>query len=139
VQSLTKRGARGHLLSINDPAFGGDDSGHLVVGAQAEPLPTGGAPGGPWSGDADPRLKLPGRLVVVRRTRVGSADAIVLRAPPYPAGGVHGGHLVLLWNADGRGQLVSLHLSGATGPRRYSEGERVEAAVRIAESFRPAR
>jgi len=37
----------------------------------------------------------------------------VLRNPPYPAGGIHGGHVSVVWNAGGAGYVVSGHAWGA--------------------------
>ena len=137
VQSLTPDSYGGYLLSANDPAFGGDDAGHLILGAQPRRITTRGRIGQAWpvrgERPPDPELKLSGGSLI-RRAAVGSADAIVVRAAPYPAGGVHGGHLVLLWNAGGRGQLVSLHFTDAERPTRYPERARIEAAIRIAGS-----
>jgi hypothetical protein len=61
-------------------------------------------------------------------TRVAGARAAVYLAAPYPQGGLHGGHVVVLWNAGGRGHLVSLHSVGL--PRR----EVVRLAVAVARS-----
>ena len=48
-------------------------------------------------------------LRVLRHARVGAAPALVLRNPPYPTGGMHGGHVSVAWNADGAGYVVSGH------------------------------
>lgn len=56
--------------------------------------------------------RAPRRLAVVR---VGGARATVYAAAPYPQGGLHGGHVAVLWNAGGHGHIVSLH---AVGMRR---------------------
>ncbi len=48
-------------------------------------------------------------LRVLRATRVRSAPALVLRNPPYPVGGIHGGHVTVIWNAGGAGYAVSGH------------------------------
>lgn len=36
-------------------------------------------------------------------------DVTEYRMPPYPTGGVHGGHLVFLWEGDRAAYLVSVH------------------------------
>lgn len=48
-------------------------------------------------------------LRVLRRTRIGSAPALVLRNPPYPVGGIHGDHISIVWNTGGAGYAVSGH------------------------------
>lgn len=48
-------------------------------------------------------------LRVLRHARVRSARALVLRNPPYPTGGIHGGHISVIWNADGAAYVVSGH------------------------------
>ena len=66
----------------------------------------------------------PVALRVLGDARVGSARALVLRNPPYPTGGINGGHISIIWNADGAGYLVSGHAvasrqrpDGTPGPR----------------------
>jgi hypothetical protein len=58
----------------------------------------------------------PVRLSVLRRIRVGGRPGLLLRAGPYPAGGLHGGHVVALWNDGGRGYVVSLHFEDGGHP-----------------------
>lgn len=76
-------------------------------------------------------------LRVLRRTRVGSAPALVLRNPPYPAGGIHGGHLSVAWNAGGAGYVVSGHPVAAAasdedpGPRVLARAARTLVAVAV--------
>ena len=48
-------------------------------------------------------------LRVLRRARIGSDPALVLRNPPYPVGGIHGGHISVVWNAGGAGYAVTGH------------------------------
>ncbi len=92
---------------------------HLLVGGQRRPF-------GRWPSGVDPDLRvtthkvtvpqrgggmfvqqLPARRIAV--ARVHGARATVLREPPYPAGGLQGRHVVVLWNEDGHGYLVSVH------------------------------
>lgn len=51
----------------------------------------------------------PVALDVVEDSRWRGRRALMLRARPYPVGGVHGGHFVLLWNDDAGGRVVSAH------------------------------
>ena len=70
--------------------------------------------GGRWPAAAPPAdarrrgldLRLGAGLRVVRRT----PSLLVLANPPYPEGGIHGGHLTVVWNAGGDGYAVSAHV-----------------------------
>ena len=92
---------------------------HLLVGGQRRPFRH-------WPAGVDPRLRITTRKVStpiqgggefvqqlparrIASARVHGAHADVLQEPPYPAGGLHGGHLVVLWNQDGHGYLASVH------------------------------
>jgi hypothetical protein len=77
----------------------GDDL--RLVGA--EPLQPGGS--------STPRLVRPRAL---KRTRVARHPALLLRVADYPAGGLHGGHLAVVWNQDGLGHLASVHVEAGT-------------------------
>ncbi|HEX8053040.1 MAG TPA: hypothetical protein VF517_08600 [Thermoleophilaceae bacterium] len=146
---MTHDAYAGYLLDFNQPAFGGDDLGHMLLGAQPRPLDVNGTVGQTWprrsTGAPDTELRLPARtdgprarrLAIVRVVRVGDADALVLRSPPMPAGGIHSGHVIVLWNLAGRGYEVSLHLADSRRPGRYTERERIRAAVTVARSYRP--
>jgi hypothetical protein len=59
---------------------------------------------------------------------LGGRRARVLSEPPYPRGGIHGGHVVVAWNQDGHGYLVSLHAE------RMPRAEQVRLAVAMARS-----
>ena len=71
------------------------------------------------------------RAKVMRRSKVRDQKALILRIEPYPTGGLHGGHLVVLFNRATASYAVSLHWSDA----RLSE-ERVEQLLVSAESMR---
>jgi hypothetical protein len=129
VRPLIDPRYEGYLINFN-AGFATDDAGHLLIGAQPRPIMLRPV-------RASPQLALRGKLVELRRAAVGGADAVVLRARPYPQGGLHGDHLVLLWNASGRGLLVSLHFTDRRRPDRFGREARIEAALRIAESFEP--
>jgi hypothetical protein len=64
------------------------------------------------------------RLRLLRRTTVRHHPALLLRVAGYPNGGVHGGHLAVVWNQGSSGYVLSLHFT----PRVLPEAER-EAAV----------
>jgi len=72
---------------------------------------------------------------VALRARVAGRPAVALRMPwGYPAGGLHGDHVIVVWNQHGHGYLVSVHFSGGRGTFRYSEDDRIHAALAIADS-----
>ena len=114
---------------------------HLMVGGQAEPF-------GRWPAGVDSDLRVTTRKVTIpqrgggsfvqqlpaRRigtVRVHGARASGLQEPPYPAGGLHGGHVVVLWNEAGHGYLVSVH------GERLSRDELTAIALAMARSTRP--
>jgi hypothetical protein len=104
--------------------FRGSDLGHVVVASQPREFDlTRGA-----RLKADAEMRLPGRKKLLRRTKVGIAPALVLESPPYPRGGVNGGHVSVLWNSEGRGYLASLHFAG------YPLRDRIAAAIGTARS-----
>jgi hypothetical protein len=51
------------------------------------------------------------RLDVVGRSHVGRSRALVLRAADFPDGGIHGGHLGVIWNEAGSGYTLTIHFS----------------------------
>jgi hypothetical protein len=80
----------------------------------------------------------PVRLTVLQRIRVAGRPGLLLRVKPYPAGGLHGGHVMALWNDAGRGYLVSLHFEdgGHPGSRAAMEEDTTRA---VADASAPAR
>jgi hypothetical protein len=72
---------------------------------------------------------------ILRRATVDAHVALILVAPPYPDGGFMGGHVIILWNQQHHGYMLSFHF--ATGPsgRSYTRDERVAAALEMARSF----
>jgi hypothetical protein len=123
-QELRRDGYGGYLLEWHVTKFRGDDAGHVVVASQPREFDlSGGA-----AVKTDGPMALPGRKKLLRRTKVGTGAALVLQSPPYPRGGINGGHVSVLWNSDGRGHLVSLHFQG------YALRDRIAAAVGMARS-----
>jgi hypothetical protein len=47
--------------------------------------------------------------LVISRPTWGGRTGLVLLAPPYPLGGIHGDHLMFSWTAEGTDFIVSLH------------------------------
>jgi hypothetical protein len=96
---------------------------HVLVGGQSRAFGRRLA-----RADSDLRLVLPARTI--RSARVHGTRATVLEEPRYPAGGLHGGHVVVLWNEGGHGYLASVH------GERYSRDELVGIALALARSAR---
>jgi hypothetical protein len=137
---------------------------HLLIGGRCRPwdLRTRGGrwPAVPRSATGDGDLRLVGTeplrpgesaleeaerggLRVLRAARVGGARALVLRNPPYPAGGIHGGHVSVVWNAGGAGYVVSGHAwsTGARGagePGKVALARATETLLAVAASMRRA-
>jgi hypothetical protein len=111
---------------------------HLLLGGQARPF-------GAAYESLDPLLRVTTRYVRIPMLRGGSfvqqrpatriagaivhdSHAAVLREPPYPQGGLHGDHVIVLWDQSGHGYLVSVHGYGMT------EAALVRAAIELARS-----
>ncbi|HEY4451312.1 MAG TPA: hypothetical protein VGN13_06930 [Solirubrobacteraceae bacterium] len=112
---------------------------HLLIGGQRHTF------GAHWR-SIDPGLRITTRLIripmrgggtfVQQRpaSRIGMSTvhgrpALVLREPPYPQGGLHGGHVIVLFNQAGHGYLASVHGIGMT------QSELVAASVALANSM----
>ena len=116
---------------------------HLLVGGQRRAFRQ-------WPAGVDPRLRITTRRVTtpirgggqfvqqlparrIATARVHGARAAILQEPPYPAGGLHGGDIVVLWNEDGHGYLASVH------GERLSQRVLISIALTMARSTRPSR
>jgi hypothetical protein len=53
----------------------------------------------------------PVRLKLRRRTTVARHAALLLMAAGYPDGGIHGGHLAVVWNQGDDGYVLSMHFA----------------------------
>jgi hypothetical protein len=154
VSSDDKRPGRCQsLLDIESTAPGAFRPFHLLFGTRCRPFPlttadsvwpralaqvlpddlgligfTAEIPGRPRLGGKPVRLK------VLRRTSVAGRRALLMRVAPYPAGGLHGGHVVALWNDGGRGYVVSLHFQddGHPGHREAMEEATTQAVAGLA-------
>ena len=155
-RDLTLPGYGGYLTTFNDRAVRTEDAGHVLLGAQPAPFSLEGRRGEEWPrpGESKPdrEMRIPAgyrsgrmggdgsvparlRARIALRARVGGRPALTLRVPwGYPAGGGHGDHVIVVWNEHGHGYLVSVHFSGGRGPFRYSEHDRINAALAIADS-----
>jgi hypothetical protein len=136
---LFEEASDGYLINVeNGFSRRGGHVFHLIVGGQAQPF-------GRWPAGVDPDLRVTTRKVTIpqrgggrfvqqlpaRRiatARVHGARAAVLQEPPYPTGGIHGGHVVVLWSEAGHGYLVSVH------GERLSRDKLVTIALAMARS-----
>jgi hypothetical protein len=78
------------------------------------------------------RREQPVPLDVVGPGEVRGAPALIVRAAGYPDGGVHGGHLAVIWNETGVGRVLSIHFKGrdpARDPARKATLLRAAAAM----------
>lgn len=97
---------------------------HVLFGGQRKSFPAGFEGGGKQLRVATRRVTTPifkggeptGRTFVVERptrrvgtTHIHGQPAGILKAPPYPQGGIHGDHMIVMWNEGGHGYLVSTH------------------------------
>jgi hypothetical protein len=152
------RGPSFYWGSFNDACgFNHEDDGHLVFGGQRPSFSLAGMPGQTWPRPGQPRpvaqMGLPrllttplqggGRYVaqrpaqILRRATIRATDALVLVAPSYPDGGFMGGHVIILWNWQHHGYMLSFHFASAPSGAPYTVRERVAAALAIARSSAP--
>ncbi len=126
--------ARGgaHLLSFSDPAVEGE-GGHLLIGERPAPYDLRGTAGAAFARRGRDPLELPSARVL-RRARIRGHAALVLAAPPFPRGGIHGNHVIVVWNEHGRGRVVSLHFRDQLDPGRYDGADRIRVALAVAAS-----
>ncbi|HVL96759.1 MAG TPA: hypothetical protein VM266_12940 [Solirubrobacteraceae bacterium] len=124
---------------------------HVLLGGTCEPLPLRADATGRWDVDPPASMRLAGspplqpghapRVVrphVVARVPVRGNDGLLLRADPFPEGGVNGSHYSLVWNEGGAGYQVSLHY--ATGDRgRDPRDDQRDALLAFAAGLTPAR
>lgn len=74
----------------------------------------------------------PARLTLVRRTKAAAHAALLLSVGGYPDGGVHGGHLAVVWNQGVDGYALSMHFADrSTRERRRQEAILLSAADRL--------
>jgi len=118
---------------------------HVLLGGQEKPFPASFEGGGKQLRLTTRRITTPvhkdgeptGRIFVVERptrsvgtTQIHGRPAAIMKAPPYPQGGIHGGHSIVMWNENGHGYLVSTH--SETSPRAATR-----TAIQIARSTKP--
>jgi hypothetical protein len=72
---------------------------------------------------------------ILRRATVRAQDALVLTAPAYPDGGFMGCDIIVLWNSQHHGYMLSFHFEVSRSGHAYPLAERVAAALAVAQSF----
>jgi hypothetical protein len=77
------------------------------------------------------------RPKLLRRTTVRRNPALLLAVARYPDGGVHGGHLAVVWNQGDDGYTLSLHFT-ARGARHRAQQQSVLVRAAAAMSRFPA-
>ena len=145
-------GRREYLTNLETRPTGSGDAFHVLAGGRSGRWPLR-VRGGGWPADTGIKRDLsimpvaslkPGqgesdlkrsRVAVVRTARVRRRPALLLRAAGYPEGGVHGGHLAVVWNQDGNGYVLSIHFAE---PGPWTPAERaailLSAAAAMSES-----
>lgn len=80
------------------------------------------------------------RPTVLRRLTVAGRPGLLIRAAPHPGGGIHGGHLGVVFDAGADGYLVTGHLLTASpdGPTPATPAV-VDALIAVATSMARAR
>jgi hypothetical protein len=80
----------------------------------------------------EPGTWTPVRLEVRRRTTVAGHPALLMTVASFPDGGVHGGHLAVVWNQRQAGYALSIHFDG--GDDREQEALLLESAGAMSRS-----
>lgn len=69
------------------------------------------------------------RLKLVGRSSLGKHPALLLKVTDYPDGGVHSGHLAIIWNEGNHGYTLSLHFAE---PSKHDGDDQEALIVQIA-------
>lgn len=135
-----------YLLDWNTRPFGSGSAFHLLAGGRCRPFdlrtvgdrwPVStsrlGALGligaKPLRPGQDPSSQERVRLRLLRRVRVASHSALLLRVASYPHGGVHAGHLATVWNQRGAGYVLTLHFATDSDLSAAAQEDAVIAAA----------
>jgi hypothetical protein len=145
-----RRGRREYLCNLETTPAGSGDAFHVLAGGRSSPFSLRTTASGEWP--RNPRLprdlgligserRKPGqrsrperwiRLRLSRRATVATHPALVLRVAEYPDGGVHGGHLAVVWNQGDAGYALSIHFAERN---RHSPTEREALLLQAAGSM----
>jgi hypothetical protein len=142
-----RSGRREYLCNLDTKPPGSGEAFHALAGGRSRPFPLGVTASGQWPRDTRlPRdlgligarplepgqrsaREVPVRLALLRRTTVATHPALLLRVADYPDGGVHGGHLAVVWNQRDAGYALSLHFAERSP---HSESARESIALQAA-------
>lgn len=156
VRYQTLRGGRSEYLTNLDtkPALSGDPY-HVLAGGRRGRFSLR-TDRGRWPADAGLARDLglvgahplkpgqrhdeqrPMRPAVMRRAEVAGHAALLLQIAGYPAGGVHGGHLAVVWNQGRDGYALSLHFADRSVRPRSEQEALLLAAAAAMSRFRAA-
>jgi hypothetical protein len=75
------------------------------------------------------------RLKLLRRTAVAQQHALLLTAADYPDGGIHGGHLVVVWNQGDAGYALSMHFAARSERTRGEQLAVLAQAATVMSQF----
>lgn len=75
------------------------------------------------------------RLKLVRTVKVAGHPALLLKVADYPDGGVHGGHLAVVWNQGRDGYVLSLHFAERSPLKRTEQDAVLLGAVTAMSHF----
>lgn len=157
VRYQTLRGGRAEYLTNLDtkPSLSGDPF-HVLAGGRRGRFSLATA-GSKWPVDTDLERDLglvgalplkpgqpgdtkarPVRLTLLRRAAVNRHRALLLQVAGYPKGGVHGGHLAVVWNQGRDGYALSLHFAERSVRPRSEQEALLLASAAAMSRFRPA-
>lgn len=83
----------------------------------------------PGEGAEDLKRK---RVSAVRSATVKQQPALLLEPAGYPTGGIHGGHLAVIWNQEGNAYALSMHFAE---DNRWSADEREQVLLEAASAM----
>lgn len=137
-----REGRCAYLLDLTTRPFGRNIPFHAFAGGRCGPWPLTTRRSWPARGTLPDDLGLVGarplepgqpstataravRAHVLRRVAVDGHHGLLLREAAYPNGGVHGGHLAVIWNQGGNGYVLSLHFTETPRPSPGNEQQMV--------------
>lgn len=75
------------------------------------------------------------RLKVLRSVKVAGHPGLLLKVADYPDGGVHGGHMAVVWNQGRDGYVLSLHFAERSLRKRTEQDAVLLGAVTAMSHF----
>ena len=145
-----RSGRQEYLCNLETTPAGSGEAFHVLAGGRSTRFSLSTTASGEWPRDTRvPRdlgligseSRKPGqrsrpeqriRLRLSRRTSVATHPALVLRVADYPSGGVHGGHLAVVWNQGDAGYALSIHFAERNS---HSPTEREAVLLQAASSM----